>query len=50
MRKIFFVLGVIVAVIIVVGLIVSAQLNDETPINQEVKSVVEKVSAGNIST
>lgn len=49
MRKVFFVLGVIVALVIV-GLIVSAQLDDETTLGQEVKEVVKKVSTGNVST
>ena len=52
MRKIFFGLGVVVFLLIVIGLFVSAQLDDnETYFGQEeIKDVVESVSVGNIST
>jgi len=51
MRKIFFGLGVVMFLLIVIGLLVSAQLDNETYLMQEeVLDVVESVSAGNIST
>ncbi len=51
MRKIFFGLGVVMILLIVVGLIVSAQLDGETPFEQEeIQDVIEDVSEGNIST
>ena len=51
MRKIFFGLGVVMFLLIVIGLLVSAQLDNETYlVQEEVLDVVESVSAGNIST
>ena len=51
MRRIFFGLGVVMFLFIVIGLLVSAQLDNETYLGQEeVQDVVESVSEGNIST
>ncbi len=52
MRKIFFGLGVVMFLLIVVGLLVSAQLDtNETDLGQEeIQDVVESVSVGDIST
>lgn len=51
MRRIFFGLGVVMFLLIVIGLLVSAQLDNETYLGQEeVQDVVESVSEGNIST
>jgi len=51
MRKIFFGLGVVIFLLIVIGLLVSAQLDNETYLEPEkVLDAVESVSEGNIST
>lgn len=51
MRKIFFGLGVVMFLLIVIGLLVSAQLDDETYLGQEeVQDMVASVSEGDIST
>jgi hypothetical protein len=52
MRRIFFGLGIVMSLLIVIGLLVSAQLdNNETYLEPEkVLDVVENVSEGNIST
>jgi len=52
MRKIFFGLGVVMSLLIIIGLLVSAQSNNtETYLEQEeVLDVVENVSVGDIST
>jgi len=51
MRRIFFGLGVVMFLLIVIGLIVSAQLDNETYLEPEkVLDAVESVSVGNIST
>ena len=51
MRKIFFGLGIVMSLLIVIGLLVSAQLDNETYLEQEeVLDVIENVSEGNIST
>ena len=51
MRKIFFGLGVVMFLLIVIGLLVSAQLDNETYLEPEkVLDAVESVSEGNIST
>ena len=52
MRKIFFGLGIAMFLLIVIGLLVSAQLdtNETDPGQEEVLNVVESVSVGDIST
>ncbi len=52
MRKIFFGLGVVMFLLIVIGLLVSAQLDDNGTYfgQEEVKDMIESVSSGNIST
>lgn len=51
MRRIFFGLGVVIFLLIVIGLLVSAQLDNETSLEPEkVLDAVESVSVGNIST
>jgi len=52
MRKIFFGLGVVMSLLIIIGLLVSAQSNNtETYLGQEeIQDVVENVSVGDIST
>jgi len=51
MRKIFFGLGVVIFLLIVIGLLVSAQLDNETYLGQEeVQDAVASVSEGDIST
>jgi len=51
MRKLFFGLGVVMFLLVVIGLLVSAQLDNETYLGQEeVLDVVENVSVGDIST
>ncbi|HUW43548.1 MAG TPA: hypothetical protein VMV95_01125 [Bacillota bacterium] len=51
MRKIFFVLAVVIAIIAVVGLIVSAQLNDEIGFTEEdIEDVIKDVSSEGVPT
>ena len=50
MRKIFFVLGITMAIIVTIGLIVSAQLDDGTNFEEEIREIVKEVSSVNVST
>lgn len=52
MRKIFFVLGAIMSLLVIIGLIVSAQLdNNETSLEEgAIQEVIENVSSGGVST
>jgi len=51
MRKIFFVLSVVIAILVIIGLIVSAQLDDETNIGEgAIQEIVKNISSGDVST
>lgn len=52
MKKIFLGLGIVIAVFVVIGLFVSAQLNNNetSPEQETIQEVAESVSVGNIST